>query len=238
MSAMEQIGTVEALYRYPVKSMAGERVAEAKLGWHGIEGDRRFALRKIADTGGFPWLTAGRYPSLLRFSPVGATDDGPTHVRTPDGDEIEIFDRALADLIGEASGFEVEMTRLKHGIFDEAPISVITRQTIGAVCDAAAIEHDVRRFRPNLLLDVSGDAFAEDAWVTRTLVVGTGDDAPWIAVTLLDLRCAMVGLDPDTAEANPAVLKATARLNDVNAGLYATVTRCGSIREGDPVFLV
>ncbi len=237
MSAMEQIGTVAALYRYPVKSMAGERVAEAKVGWHGLEGDRRFALRRVGDTNGFPWLTAGRWAELLRFAPVGE-GDAPTHVRTPDGAEIEIFDRALADLIREGSGVEVEMTRLKHGIFDEAPMSVIARQKIGAICEAAEVESDVRRFRPNVLLDASGAAFCEDAWVSRTLVFGSGDDAPRIAVTLLDLRCSMIGLDPETAEANPAVLKASARLNDVNAGLYATVTGCGTLREGDPVYVL
>ena len=64
-----EIGHVEAIFRYPVKSMGGERLDAATLGWHGVEGDRRLALRRLDDRGGFPWLTAGR----SRSAPVHAT---------------------------------------------------------------------------------------------------------------------------------------------------------------------
>ena len=64
-----EIGHVEAIFRYPVKSMAGERLEVANLGWHGLEGDRRLAFRRIDDRGGFPWLTAGKLPDLLLFVP-------------------------------------------------------------------------------------------------------------------------------------------------------------------------
>jgi hypothetical protein len=53
-----EIGQIKAIFRYPVKSMAGEQLDSANLGWHGLDGDRRFAFRRIADEGGFPWLTA------------------------------------------------------------------------------------------------------------------------------------------------------------------------------------
>ncbi len=64
-----EIGHVEAIFRYPVKSMAGERLEEAQLGWHGLYRDRRMAFRRIDDRGGFPWLTASRLPDLLLFAP-------------------------------------------------------------------------------------------------------------------------------------------------------------------------
>ena len=56
------VGQVEAIFRYPVKSMAGERLEAATLGWHGVDGDRRLALRRIDDRSGFPWLTASKLP--------------------------------------------------------------------------------------------------------------------------------------------------------------------------------
>lgn len=56
----QEVGVILSLYRYPVKSMAGESVATVTLGWHGLEADRRFAFRRVNDTSGFPWLTAGR----------------------------------------------------------------------------------------------------------------------------------------------------------------------------------
>src|SRR4051812_28070819 len=98
------IGYVEALFRYPVKSMRGERLEAAGLGWHGVDGDRRLAIRRLEDRAGFPWLTAGRLPDLIRFTPVRDPDGDPaalpTHVVTPDGDRVPVFGEALAAAIG------------------------------------------------------------------------------------------------------------------------------------------
>src|SRR5574341_2438456 len=86
-----KIGEVEALFRYPVKSMSGEPLDVADLGWHGLDGDRRLAFRRVDDRGGFPWLTASRPPELLPFFPQrrGPAGGGglPTHARTPEGQE-------------------------------------------------------------------------------------------------------------------------------------------------------
>src|SRR5690348_12598321 len=99
-----EIGRVDALFRYPVKSMAGERLASAGLGWHGIEGDRRIAIRRLDDRGGFPWLTAGKLPALIRFTPrrdaEAGTDALPSHVETPDRQTLPLFGEALAAAIG------------------------------------------------------------------------------------------------------------------------------------------
>src|ERR1700722_19804881 len=77
-----EIGHVEAIFRYPVKSMRGEPLDVANLGWHGLDGDRRLAFRRLDDRGGFPWLTASKLPDLLLFAPQrrkdGAEGDLPT----------------------------------------------------------------------------------------------------------------------------------------------------------------
>jgi uncharacterized protein YcbX len=90
-----EIGHVEAIFWYPVKSMRGERLEVAKLGWHGLDGDRRLSFRRIDDRSGMPWVTASKLPDLLLFAPHrhedGAPGDLPTHVRTPDGEEIPVF---------------------------------------------------------------------------------------------------------------------------------------------------
>ena len=78
-----KIGELEALFRYPVKSMSGEALKAAELGWHGLDGDRRLALRRIDDRGGFPWLTATQLPELILFAPMRKAAGGlATHVRT------------------------------------------------------------------------------------------------------------------------------------------------------------
>src|SRR5215471_18929029 len=99
-----EIGRVEAIFRYPVKSMAGERLEAANLGWYGIEGDRRLAFRRMDDRSGMPWLTASKLPGLLLFAPSrhegSANGDLPTHIRTPDGKELSVFGEELAAEVG------------------------------------------------------------------------------------------------------------------------------------------
>ena len=114
-----KIGEVEAIFRYPVKSMSGDRLEVAELGWHGLDGDRRLAFRRMDDRSGFPWLSASRLPELLLYAPQrrdDATDaDLPTHVRTPDGEELPVFGEELAAEVGRRHGALLQMMQFKHG---------------------------------------------------------------------------------------------------------------------------
>jgi uncharacterized protein YcbX len=237
-----EVGYVEALIRYPVKSMAGEQLEAATLGWHGLDGDRRLALRKIEDRGGFPWLTASRLPNLLLFAPLRRDDaiagELPTHVRTPDGDEWPIFGDDLAKEVERRCGTPVQMMHMKHGIFDDASVSVIASHTVGELGRLAGHSPDARRFRPNVVVRLSRPSpFQEDEWLGGVLTFGEGDDAPAINVTMRDVRCSMVNLDPDSARSAPEVLKAVVRANQNNAGIYGTVTRTGRLAVGQPILL-
>lgn len=236
-----QIGEVAALYRYPVKSMAGERLEVADLGWHGVVGDRRMALRRRGDDGGFPWLTASKCPELLLYVPTrqGAVADGdpPTHIRTPGGQELAAFGPELASEIARRAGSPVEMMHLNRGIFDEASLSVVCCDTINEIARLAAQAPDVRRFRPNIVIQSHRSMpFEEDDWVGGNLSFGTHDDGARIAVTNFDERCSMVNYDPDSARATPEVLKAIVGARNNRAGVYAAVTRQNRIDVGCPVF--
>ena len=114
--------------------MGGERLEVANLGWHGLDGDRRLAFRRLADRSAFPWLIASKLPDLLLFGPHrrgdGAEGDLPTHIRTPDGGEMPVFGEDLAREVGRRHGAPVQMMQLKHGIFDDASISVIALDTV------------------------------------------------------------------------------------------------------------
>ena len=240
---MVEVGRVSDIVRYPVKSMAGTAAESAVLGWHGLQGDRRFAFRRLGDAGGFPWLTAGRFADLLLYQPVGRDESGgepaPTHVRTPAGSELALGSAELNAEISARFGSDVELMKFKHGIFDEGAISIISAATIAGIGTAAGLELDRRRFRANIVLETGGgDPFPEDAWVGRTLVFGDGAAAPAVNVTLLDERCAMINLDPDTAASDARVMKTVVKLNGNNAGVYATVVRTGTIRVGDRVSVV
>ena len=236
-----EIGHVEAIFRYPVKSMGGERLEVANLGWHGLDGDRRLAFRRIDDRSGFPWLTASKLPDLLLFAPHRREDAAqrelPTHVRTPEGEELPVFGEDLATEVGRRYGAPVQMMQLNHGIFDEASISVIALDTVREIGRLAGRSPDVRRFRPNVVVRLLRSVpFQEDEWLGGVLSFGDGVDAPAITVTMRDVRCSMLNFDPDSASPAPEVLRAVVRTHQNTAGIYGAVTRIGRLAVGQPIF--
>ena len=240
---MIELGHVREVVRYPVKSMAGSATQSAFLGWHGLDGDRRFAFRRLGDDSGFPWLTASRLPELLLYHPVGLDESAdeplPTHVRTPAGKDVELRSAELRDEIAERFGGGVELMKLKHGIFDDGSISVISLATMAGICDEAGVKLDRRRFRANIVLEThQHEPFLEDGWVGGTLLFGDSEPRPAVSVTARDVRCVMINLDPDTGIQDKRMMKTVVRLNENNAGVYGTVVQAGTIRVGDPVRLV
>jgi len=227
------VGRVAALWRYPVKSMAGEAVEETGVSWHGLDGDRRWAfVRPGMERSGFPWLTIRERPEMglyrPRFADPGRPDGSATRVRTPRGAELDVVDPALAAELGDG----VRVIKQDRGVFDTLPLSLITTQTIGSLAARVGADLHVQRFRPNLLVDAAGDAaFPEDAWVGATLRIG----GLRLRVDERDARCVMVNVDPLTTEKNPAVLRAIARERDACLGVYASVVHPGRVRVGDPV---
>jgi hypothetical protein len=114
-----------------------QQISFASLGWYGLDGDRRLAFRRTDNHSGMPWLTAGKLPELVLFAPQrregGGQGDLPTHIRTPDGAELAVFGEALAAEVGRRYGAPVEMMHLRHGIFDEACVSVIASDTVSEI---------------------------------------------------------------------------------------------------------
>ncbi|HEV8428236.1 MAG TPA: MOSC N-terminal beta barrel domain-containing protein [Pyrinomonadaceae bacterium] len=237
------LGRIHALVWYPVKSMAGIPTDSAFLGWHGLQGDRRFAFRRLNDKSGFPWLSASRLPELILYQPHGldenAEEPTPTHVRTPEGTNLPLTSAELQTNVAEKLGSPVELMKLKHGVFDEASVSVINLATIDAIGREAGQNLDTRRFRPNILIaSDAAEPFQEDGWIGGRLVFGSEDVGPVINLTLRDLRCVMINLDPDTAKQDPRIMKAAVRLNKNNAGAYGTVVRTGQLSLGQSVSLI
>jgi uncharacterized protein YcbX len=244
MTTVLKVGEVESVWRYPVKSMRGESVPLATLGWHGLAGDRRLALRRLEDRGGFPWLTASRWPALLLHEPYGRAEsrDGlPTHVRTPQGHAWPLFDAGLAEEIGQFVGQPLEMTHLDRGIFDDAPVSILTAATAAEIARRVGARADVLRFRPNIVVRTdAGLPFEEDGWVGSRLRFGGGDAgaaaAAEVMVTHLDERCAMVNFDPVTARTDARWLKTIVRERGNCAGVYGATRVPGRIEVGQAVF--
>ena len=240
---ISELGRIHELYLYPVKSMAGTSVGSAMLGWHGIEGDRRLAVRRLSDTSGFPWLTASRLPAMLLYQPEVVDSSAgaalPSHVRTPEGVRLELHGDGLREELSRRFGSAVELMKLNQGIFDEASVSVISIATMLSVERELDRPVDRRRFRPNVVVETHvREPFNEDPWVGRRLVFGDSVDGAAVSITLRDQRCVMINFDPDTAQQDPAVMKAVVRMNQNTAGVYGTVVQEGPLTVGQRVFLI
>src|SRR5262249_39919913 len=145
---------------------------------------------------------------------------------------------ALAAEVRRRHSAPVQMMHLRQGIFDEASISVITSDTAREICRLAEQSTDIRRFRPNIVVrSTRAVPFEEDDWVGGMLTFGAAADAPAVTVTMRDVRCAMVNLDPDGARDAPEVLKAGVRAHQNPAGVYGTVTRIGRLVVGQTMVL-
>jgi uncharacterized protein len=233
-AVMTVAGRVAALWRYPVKSMAGEELEAVEVSWNGLAGDRRWAfIRNGKVRSGFPWLTIRERPELAHYRPRFAEPDRPnaslTLVRTPSGGELDVAAPALAAELGPG----VRVIKQDRGVFDTLPLSLLTTQTLAGLGRLVGTDLAAQRFRPNLVVDAGGHGFPEDGWVGRVLRIG----GLRMRVDKRDQRCVMVTIDPVTLRRNPAVLRAIARERDAQLGVYGSTVEPGRVAVGDPVEL-
>lgn len=260
---MNTIGKVESLWRYPVKSMRGEEMDELFAGYAGVYGDRLFAFQSSANAKGFPWFTGRDDRQMIRYRPrfrdpekaarpVNLADaekhnanpisasafDLMIDVETPDGKVFAIDDSKLIDHLRGNTGAKHNLTlsRSEKALTDACPLSIFAVQTAHQLGEETGVAVDKRRFRANVFIDLPNSAgFAEDKFVGKSLRIG---DRVIVQVLQRDSRCMMITLDPNTAEKNPAILKAVARAHEGMAGVYAAVLIEGMIRKGDRIELL
>jgi uncharacterized protein len=239
----KRVGTLRAAYRYPVKSMRGESLPEAPIGWSGIEGDRRYGFVKSESLAGFPWLTGREVPEMLLYAPrlVDPADPITSEVvvTLPDGRDVPISSAELCNTLAHAYGHPTHLMHLKRGCYDAMPISVISTASIEVLGAEAGLELDPRRFRPNLLVDLAEPiAFGEERWLGSLIQIGDHADAPLIRLARKNVRCAMTNIDPDSSERDPRVLKTIVQMRDECAGIYGSVQRIGRACAGDAIYLI
>jgi len=262
---MKTIGTVESLWRYPVKSMRGEELDEMFAGYAGVYGDRVFAFISSASPKGFPFFTGRDQRQMIHYrarfrnpekaarpvnlseaeklgsgvNPISAdVSELMIDVETPDGKTFPIDDPALIDIlrISVDGNHELTLFRSDKAITDCRPLSIFAVQTAKKLGEETGVNVDKRRFRANVYVDlISSEGFAENEFVGRSLRIGS---KVTVAVLQRDARCMMITLDPDTAEKTPAILKAVAQAHEGMAGVYGAVLAEGMLRKGDPIELL
>jgi uncharacterized protein YcbX len=233
---MTQVGTIASAWRYPVKSMAGERLAVAPVTLQGIEADRMYAFVQAGSTSSFPWLTGRELPGMLRYEPVWSAGESPSlGVRTPEGAAYPIGSDELLAGLEAASGRRAYLLSNYRGSFDVAAITLMSNATVARIAESSETPAEPLRFRMNFYIDTNEvEPWGEDLWVGHTLRLG--DDVR-VAVTERDKRCAMVTLAPHGSDPITRVLTVIAEENAATAGVYASVLTPGAVREGDPVVL-
>ncbi len=232
-------GVVSALYRYPVKSLQGGPEDRLDIGPHGVVGDRRWGLVD-AETGK---LASAKRFSVL-FEGVGHDDS----LDLPGGVHVALDDADLASPpLSAWLGREVRIVQAGDGgslfpepegaLVDLAPIHLVTAATLQFCATRwPHLDWDVRRFRPNLVVDIDIEPFSENGWVGRELRVGQAI----LRVDQPTMRCAMPLRSQPGLAAQPELFAA---LNEANPalpnhlGLYLGVSHPGSICVGDPLTL-
>jgi uncharacterized protein YcbX len=230
------VGRVVGLWRYPVKSMAGEPLAEVEVSWHGLAGDRRWAfIRSGVVQSGFPWLTLRERADMSHYRPsfvdAAQPDKSPTLVQTPSGVLFDVTDPALAAELWPEGAQVIKQNR---GVFDTFPLSLITTQTIAQLGERVGSPLDVQRFRPNILVEATERApFAEDGWIGAVLRIGDMR----MRVDKRDGRCVVITIDPASTERNPAILRSVAREREGCLGVYGSTVEPGRVAVNDAVFI-
>jgi uncharacterized protein YcbX len=258
---MTTVATVESLWRYPVKSMAGEELSEAFVGFSGVYGDRCYAFRDAAGRKGFPYLNANVQQRMLLYRPrfrhperaaappnlaeamaiapgVTPANAGPgdmdLDIITPGGGVVAVDDPGLLEMLGEGLRGEhrLALVRSDRALTDCRPVSLIGLQTVRQIEEEVGVAVDKRRFRANIYLDLAAGGFGEGRLVGCKLRIGS---RAVVAVLERDPRCKMISLDPDTGEHDPEVLRKVAQAHEAYAGVYCAVLVEGMVAKGNPV---
>jgi len=261
---MTVVGNVESLWRYPIKSMAGEAIKEAFVSFAGIYGDRMYGFVNSAAPAGTPFLTARNRPEMLLYRPrfrdaaiaakppnqAEAEELGPgltplypsapellVDVQTPTGEALAVDDPTLVGHLAQrVSKGVLTLVRSDRAMTDCRPVSLISLQTIQQLGEEVAIGLDKRRFRANIYAELAtGAGFAEDSFVGRKLQIGS---RVVVAATVRDERCKMITIDPDSAVATPAIMRNVARSHGGHAGIYCAVLTEGMVQVGDRIVLL
>ena len=239
-----RIGTVKQIWRFAVKSMAGEQLSSCSVGEHGITGDRGWAIREEASG---KLATGTRYPLLMQCSaryrelPV----NGSIHhvdMRFPDGlmvasDASDVNARLTELLKKPVALSSLQQDSHAEHYFDMTPIHVLTTATLAEMSRLnPQANWDVRRFRPNFFVETepSLKGLVEFEWIGKTLRVGGVE----VRCELRTERCAMAMNAQAEIPRDESILRSIKDAANMNLGIYARVIRPGTVKVGDVVAII
>jgi uncharacterized protein YcbX len=241
--SLPTIGEISEINRYPVKSLAGERLASCKLESYGLYGDRCYAFIDETKEGWDAFFTAREIPEMLAYQAKligeGSENEYPQVIVTsPEGRSFGWNEDLLADLQRytkrkmSMSSYETQTKGLKA--VDAAGILIVTDSSLRKLETIWGKGLDNRRFRANLVVSLSNDRFEEGGWIGKRLSIGGAE----LQIDSYCERCSMITIDPDTLERDPSLLRKVNEQMDLHFGVYASVVKTGQVRVGDKVQFV
>ncbi len=263
--ARHQVGTVAELWRYPVKSMRGERVEEMVVTERGAAGDRLYAMRELK-YGGI--MSARLFAAMLQLRAVCEREPAggaPARViiELPDGATVHACEPHADEILSALFGFAVRLERPREGplsveeieairegraflpprdLYDEDVLHLLASGTLAHLrrLRGGDSDFDLRRFRPNIYIDTGAvaDGFVEDGWLGGELEIGGSGGGVRVVGIRPALRCAMTIHPQAELGPDPAILRTAAQHHGAYVGVFASVGAPGRIRTGDPVWLV
>ncbi len=225
-------GQIKSLWRYPVKSLRGERLDQLELNQRGIIGDRAYAIydRNEKIGSGKNTRRFRRIDGLIDLS-VNMIEDQLV-IGFPDGSLIQAdaaeIDHRLSDFLGQQVELKPEQS-ISH--FDQGAVHIITTNMLDKLNDLmpeAGI--DERRFRPNIVLDLNPKPL-DQYLLGETMQIGEVK----LKISAQTERCRMATMAQQELEKRPEILKVITRNYDLNFGVYADVINPGFINIGDKV---
>lgn len=246
------IGRLESVWRYPIKSMAGEEVDAIYVHETGLNGDRMFAFYDHhSRRAGLPYLTGREKRDLLLLKPRIIEEPDKTkpysegyapnvNVELPDKRIVTVTDPALIEYLRSSvtsRDISISLDYRRAGMYDSKPVSIMGTRTIDAISRESEVDNlDRRRFRENFYVAWNDETpFFEDSLVGKCLQIGND---VLLHVVKRNERCPMICIDPETAAYDRRILGAVAKNHETNAGVYAMVRKMGVVRKGDSVVLV
>ncbi|MGH7611997.1 MAG: MOSC domain-containing protein [Candidatus Dormibacteria bacterium] len=217
------------LWRYPVKSLAGERLPAAELGLRGVPGDRGIATFEPQATRPDEPVSARDRPALLRFR--ARTGSTGVEVAAVGGDDWAGWEcPEVAQRLGSACRVPLQLRAVPEGAFDAEPLLLLHLATVRALGEELEAPVDPRRFRATLYVDGPGlPPHGEAALLGARLRLGEAE----LEVVRVCPRCAVTTRDPDTWASWPRLLRHVVHNHDEVVGVYLRVARPGRVALGD-----
>jgi uncharacterized protein YcbX len=239
-------GTLTHLRRYPVKGMSGEDLDEAFVTFAGLVGDRVYAFLDPDGPADFPWMTSRQWAEMLLLKPRFVTApsaqqqlpgdaDYRVEVTAPGGEEFDVTAPEFCAYLEQKFGRPIAMRFSERSITDSRPVSLFSPQSIEALSKETGCTLDLRRFRANFIVDWAGGIpWHEESLIGRKIRVG---EKATLLLAKKNMRCKVITLDPDTAQAAPEIFEVVARQHASCVGVYGVVLHEWIVRRGDPVFV-